>query len=174
MLNIDEFNIETSTDPKYADFLRECYEYAKNNHHHPSTHNAALLIKDDKILLKGMNILPQGVEEKKERFEGKDKHIYPNHAERDLIYKAARKGISTEGLTMVMPWLPCIPCANAIISSGIKTLIVHKQMFERTRDGWQEELKNAIQIMKEAKVKMIIYDGLVGSKAYMHSQEWDA
>jgi len=75
---------------------------------------------------------------------------------------------------MVMPWIPCIPCANAIISSGIKKLIFHKQMAERTREGWQEELKNAIQIMKEAKIELIAYDGLVGAKAYMHSQEWDA
>ena len=75
---------------------------------------------------------------------------------------------------MVMPWLPCIPCTNAIISSGIKKLIVHKQMIERTREGWQEELKNAVQIMKEAGVHIEAYDGLVGVKAYMHSQKWYA
>ena len=129
---------------------------------------------NDKIILKGLNVLPLGVKEKKERFEGDDKHIYPNHAERDLVYKAARKGVPTEGLTMVMPWLPCIPCANAIISSGIKKLIVHKQMFERTREGWQKELKNAVQIMKEANIHIVAYDGIVGAKAYMHSQEWAA
>ncbi|MDT8413714.1 MAG: hypothetical protein RQ875_14720, partial [Vicingaceae bacterium] len=77
-------------------------------------------------------------------------------------------------LTMVMPWLPCIPCTNAIITSGIKKLIVHKQMIERTADKWKEELENAVQIMKEAGVKIIAYDGLIGTKAYMHSEEWDA
>ena len=106
--------------------------------------------------------------------KGPDKHIYPNHAERDLVYLAAKKGIKTNGLTMVMPWLPCIPCANAVISSGIKKLIIHKQMVERTREGWQEELKNAVKIMKEAGVKMIAYDGEVGAKAYMHSEFWNA
>ncbi len=65
---------------------------------------------------------------------------------------------------MVMAWLPCIACANAVISAGIKTLIVHKQMIERTREGWQEELKNAVQIMNEAGVKIIAYDGLVVQK----------
>jgi len=118
--------------------------------------------------------LPPGVKELKERFEGDNKHMYPNHAERDLIYKAARKGIKTEGLTMIMPWLPCIPCANAVISAGIKQFVIHKQMVERTRKGWQKELKDAVQIMKEAGINIIAYDGVVGAKAYMHSQEWDA
>lgn len=172
-MDITNLDIEISKNPEYKELLKECYDYARNSNH-PSTHNAALLVDNNKIILKGMNVLPPGVKELKERFEGDNKHIYPNHAERDLVYKAAKQGISTNNLTMVMAWLPCIPCANAVISSGIKTLIVHKQMVERTREGWQEELKNAIQIMNEAGVKIIAYDGIVGVKAYMHSQDWDA
>lgn len=172
-MNLEKLGIKISKNPKYKELLRECYNYAKKSHH-PSTHNAALLFKDNKIILKGINILPPGVKEKKERFEGDNKHVYPNHAERDVIYKAAKKGIKTNGLTMIMAWLPCIPCADAIISAGIKKLIVHKQMVERTREGWKEELKNAVQIMKEAGVNIEAYDGFVGAKAYMHSQEWNA
>lgn len=172
-MNIEKLDIKFSKDLEYKVLLKDCYTYAKKSNH-PSTHNAALLLDRKKVVLRGVNILPPGVKKLKERFEGDNKHIYPNHAERDVIYKAARKGISTEGLTMVMPWLPCIPCANAIISAGIERLVVHKQMVERTRGGWQEELKNAVQIMNEAGVKIIAYDGLVGAKAYMHSQEWDA
>ena len=172
-MDVEKLGIKISKEKKYARFLKDCYIYSKQSHH-PSTHTAALLVKNGKIILKGKNVLPKGVEEKPERFEGPNKHIYPNHAERDLVYKAAKEGIKTEGLTMVMPWLPCIPCANAIISSGIRKLIVHKQMIERTREGWQEELKNAVQILTEASVEIIAYDGVVGAKAYMHSQEWDA
>ena len=172
-MKTDELGIKTSKEIKYLKWLKECYDYSKKSNH-PSTHNAALLIRDNKVILGGVNILPLGVKMIKERFEGENKHVYPNHAERDLIYKAAKKGISTDKLIMVMPWLPCIPCANAIISAGIKKLVVHKQMVERTREGWQEELKNAVQIMKEAGVGIIAYDGKVGAKAYMHSQEWMA
>ena len=172
-MDLKKLKIETSTKEKYADWLRECYDYATTSHH-PSTHNAALLIKDGKVILKGVNRLAPGVKETKERFEGPNKHLYPNHAERDLVYKAARQGIKTDGLTMVMAWLPCINCANAVISVGIKDLVVHKQMIERTREGWIEELTNAVQIMHEANINIIAYDGLVGKKAYMHSKEWDA
>ncbi|MBN2459380.1 hypothetical protein JXB28_03790 [Candidatus Woesearchaeota archaeon] len=172
-MDLDKLGIKASKKAECGVLLKECYAYAKKSYH-PSTHNAALLVDKGKIILRGVNVLPPRVKRKKERFEGNNKHIYPNHAERDLVYKAARKGISTSGLTMVMPWLPCIPCANAIISSGIATLIVHKQMVERTREGWQEELRNAVKIMKEAGVKIIAYDGRVGAKAYMHHEVWDA
>jgi hypothetical protein len=47
-------------------------------------------------------------------------------------------------------------------------------MVEKTREGWQEELKNAVEIMQEAGVKILAYDGLVGEKAYMHRGDWDA
>jgi deoxycytidylate deaminase len=75
---------------------------------------------------------------------------------------------------MVMPWLPYIPCADAIITSDIKKLIVHKQMIIRTKEKWKEELINAVQMMKEAGVKILAYDGEIGVKAFMHGKEWIA
>jgi len=174
MLDVSSLkNIEISTKELYRDFLRDCYKYAAGSNH-PSTHTAALLVNDGKVILRGKNVFPSGVKYTKERVMGENKHIYPNHAERDLVYKAAKKGIKMDGLMMVMPWLPCISCANAVISSGIEKLVVHKQMIERTREGWQKELRDAVQILQEAGVKIIAYDGVVGAKAYMHSEEWDA
>lgn len=170
---MEKLGIKISTNSTYKEFLKKCYDYASKSNH-PSTHTAALIVNKNKIILKGKNVLPPGVKNLKKRFEGENKHMYPNHAERDVIYKAARKGVKTKGLAMVMPWLPCIPCADAIISSGIKTLIVHKQMIKRTRRKWQKELKDAVKYMKEAGIKIIAYDGLVGAKAYMHHENWKA
>lgn len=166
-------NIEITTNVAYRGLLKDCYNYASKSNH-PSTHTAALLVDNGKVILRGKNIFPSGVKYTKERVTGDNKHMYPNHAERDLVYKAARQGIKTEGLTMVMPWLPCILCANAVISSGIEKLIVHKQMIEKTKEGWQKELKDAVQILGEAGIEIIAYDGVVGAKAYMHSNEWNA
>jgi dCMP deaminase len=166
-MKVKELGLKESSDERYREWLKECFEYAKISKH-PTTHNAALLIKDGNVILRGANILPSGVKDKPERYEGEKRHLYPNHAERDLVYRAAKEGIKTDGLTMVMPWIPCINCANAVISSGIKKLIVHKMMVENTREGWQQELKNAIEILKEASVEIIAYDGFVGSKVYMN------
>ncbi len=172
-MDVEKLGIKISKGLRFKELLKKCYTHAQKSNH-PTTHNAALLIDKGKIILQGTNTLPPGVKAKKERLEGDNRHIYPNHAERDVVYQAARKGISTEGLTMVMPWLPCIPCANAVISSGVKELVVHKQMIERTREEWQKELHNAVEILHEAGVHIIAYDGPVGAKAYMHGHDWDA
>lgn len=166
-------NIEITTDEQYRDFIKDCYDYASTSNH-PKTHMAALLVDNGKVILRGINVLPKGVKNLKERFEGNNKHIYLNHAERDLIYKAAKNGIKTQGLTMITLWPPCILCANAIISSGIKKVVIHKQMAERAKKKWEEELQNAARIMEEAGVKIFAYDGVVGAKGYLHGQEWDA
>lgn len=172
-MDVKKLDIIRSDKPQYASWLCEAYDYAKKSRH-PSTHNAALLVRNGRIILSGVNNFPPGVKHRKERIKALNKHNYLNHAERDVIFKAAKSGISTKGAVMIMPWLPCIACANAIITSGIKKLIVHRQMVERTKKKWVPELKNAVKIMKEAKVKVIAYDGTIGAKAYMHKKHWNA
>lgn len=172
-MDIKELEIEESDSEDYKVLLKDCYDYANEKGKHPTTHNAALLVRNGEVILRGANILPPGVEETKERYEGDNRHIYPNHAERDLVFKAARQGIATDGLIMVMPWLPCINCANAVISSGIKKLIVHKAMIEKTREAWQAELRDAVSIMREAGVGIVAYNGVVGTKVYMNREEHD-
>ena len=172
-MDVYGLNISVSNEPKYAEWLKMCYNYAKKSDH-PSTHNAALLVDGNKVVLKSANLFPPGVKPLEYRLEEGNRNIYINHAERDVIYKAAKEGIATKGLTMVMPWLPCIPCANSVISAGIEKLICHKQMIERTKEKWVEELKEAVKIMHEAGIEIIAYDGKVGAKAYMHQREWDA
>lgn len=172
-MNFDALNIAVTTDERTGSLLKQCYEYAAESHH-PSTHNAAFLMNETEVVIRGINMLPPGVEEKPERFEGENKHVYLNHAERDVIYRAAKEGIATQGLTMIMPWLPCIHCANAVISAGIAVLIVHKQMIFKTSDRWKEELKQALELLREAGVQVLAYDGTVGAKAYMHKESWKA
>lgn len=172
-MDVSALDIVISREALHKEWLLQCYLHAQQSIH-PSTHNAALIIRDNAVILAGVNNLPPGVSIVKERFEGENKHIYPNHAERDVIYRAARAGIPTQGLTMVMPWLPCIPCTNAVISSGIQTLVMHKQMIERTKERWREELRMGVQLMKEAGLNLIAYDGAVGHIAYMHGTKWDA
>ncbi len=172
-MDVKKLGIETTQDKKYASWIRACYRYARKSSH-PTTHVGALLVKDNKIILKGMNTFAPGVKHTKKRTTGESVHHYLNHAERDLIYKAAKKGLSIKGLTMAMPCLPCINCVNAIITSGIKFLVTHKQMIEKTDDRWREEIEDAVNMLKESKVKIIAYDGKLNVKAYFNYNEWEA
>ncbi len=42
-------NIEITTDKLYKDLLKDCYDYASKSNH-PSTHTAALLVDDEKVI----------------------------------------------------------------------------------------------------------------------------
>lgn len=61
------------------------------------------------------------------RFERPKKYLYFEHAERNAIYLAARNGVRTLGSTMYTQGLPCADCSRAIVQSGIKKIILHKQ-----------------------------------------------
>jgi dCMP deaminase len=168
----EQLGIKLSKDSKYAEWLKECYSHSKNSKH-PSAYMPALLIKNGEVILKGINNLPPGVIEKKERFEGENKHIFPNHAERDLIYNAARKGISTDNLTMIMPFSPCLQCASAIITSGIKKLIMHKQSIESRANQLGQTLKDGIEILKEANIEIVAFDGILGIEIFKQGKKWN-
>lgn len=128
----------------------------------PSTQNGAVLV-DDKgnVVLSAVNSFPDGVAETQERQTKPLRYKFSVHSERNVLYRAARLGIKTEGLTMVCPWAACSDCAQAIIQTGIKRLVVHKQALDRS-DKWQENIELAFKMLREAGVEIIVFDGKIG------------
>jgi dCMP deaminase len=147
--------------------LKIAYEEAVNSPD-PSTQNAALLV-DKSIVLKAVNEFPVGVEYTEERWERPLKYKIIEHAERNVIFKAARQGIATEGLTMVAPWAACSNCARAIIQAGIKRLVRHKEAGDRSPEFWAQEIEIADQMLKEAGVEVLDYHGEIGAPEVRHS-----
>lgn len=74
-------------------------------------------------LISSSNVLTKGVMPLPERCSRPHKYNWIEHAERSVIYKAARYGYPLDGATMYMRWFPCAECARAIVSSGISTLV---------------------------------------------------
>lgn len=154
--------------------LKEAYRVALKSPD-PSTQNAALLVTDNgTILSAAYNCFPNNVLYTPERLERPLKYKIIEHAERNSIYTAARHGISTSGLTMVCPWAACTDCARGIIQAGIKRLITHKQAGDRSPDFWRQEIDIANQMLSEAGVEILSFDGEVGfTKTVLHSgQRW--
>lgn len=127
---------------------------------------------DGKVILSAINSFPNRIAETEERQKDKEtRYKLSVHAERNLIYSAARLGIKTNGLIMVCPWATCTECAQSIIQSGIKTLITHKQALDRS-GHWQEDINFAFDILKEAGVEIIIFDGKIGVGKILRSNEY--
>ena len=156
----------------WKELLKVAYEEAVNSPD-PSTQNAALLVNDGAVVLKAVNEFPIGVEYTEERWERPLKYKIIEHAERNVIYKAARQGIATDGLTMVSPWSCCSDCARAIIQAGIKCLVRHKDAGDRSPEFWAEEIAIADQMLKEAGLEVLDYHGKIGAPEVRHSgQIW--
>ncbi len=146
--------------------LKQAYEVALGSPD-PSTQNGALLTNVyGRVLQVDYNRFPNRVAYLDERWERPIKYKYIEHAERNVIYGAARnRNIkSTEGLIMVCPWAACTDCARAIIQAGIRELITHKQAMDRSPERWFEEVELAHVMLREAGVEITNFSGKIGVK----------
>lgn len=162
-------------EPRTQDYLRLAYLYAWENSQDPKTKNGSVLMTYDGHLTYGCNHLPNGIAVTDERFaDPKIKDPLVEHAETDSILKAGRDGHATAGSVLYCCWAPCIPCARAIITAGVGTLITHKQMHLRTYEKYLKSIEQAIAYLQEAGVQYSQFDGFVGGcEGWMSNERWE-
>lgn len=102
----------------------------------PNTQNGACIVQDDSPVSLGYNGFPRGCSdddypwerESEDKDKYKTKYPYVEHAERNAIYNAARRGIKTSGAVIFIysekGYYPCDECARAIIQSGINKVVM--------------------------------------------------
>jgi dCMP deaminase len=146
----------------HLNFLREAYKFAVENSTDPSTQNGAVIVVDGKIVARGANHFPLGVQENDLRWQRPAKYQYVEHAERNAIYDAASRGVSTQGSIMYCPWFACADCGRAIIQSKITEVIGHNTPLHETSPNWKDSIAVAIQMFKEAGVKFSYVSGEIG------------
>jgi dCMP deaminase len=153
-------------------FLNLAYEYAKEFSPDPRTQNGAIIVDPTtlEIISYGANRFPEGVKNLPERLQPEIKKDYLEHAERDAIFSALRKGRCTQGMTMYVPWFACTDCAKAIIGAGIKCVVGHLAPCS-TSSTWSASINTGLIILEEANVKYRYYDGPVGVKNLRFSGE---
>lgn len=93
-----------------------------------------------------------------ERWIGQAKADYVEHAERACIYQAAKDGVATAYLGLVATWVACPDCARAIISSGIKEVLVDRASLEFTTPKWERSVRQGLAMIEEAGIKLVIHE----------------
>lgn len=155
-------------------YLRIAHQFAETSPD-PSTQNGAILVQTDAagldhVIGGGANEFPRGVKYTPERFERPLKYSYIEHAERNSILDAARRGNSTDGSTMYVLWAACADCARAIIQAGVKRVVTHA--FYHTQDNstttggrkdWSASIDPAFTMLREAGVEIVFFDESLGS-----------
>ncbi len=126
------------------------------------THVGAVVVDSDNVLVStGYNSLPRHIELDEEGVrlsrEGGEKYYWMEHAERNAIYNAARRGTVLKGCKIYVPWTPCTDCARGIIQCGISEVVIHKngqEFYDKHTNGkWIESYKRTYTMFKEAGVE---------------------
>jgi dCMP deaminase len=99
----------------------------------------------------GWNGFPRGINDDVDcRHERPEKYLWTKHAEENAITNAARKGVSTMGATIYIPWFPCANCAGDIIQSGISTVVAY---YPDAQDPvWGANMAQSQHMLEEAGV----------------------
>lgn len=147
-----------------SNYDKDCLEFAliaARKSPDPSTQNGAYLACNDGYSASACNEFPRGVQYKDERWERPIKYSYIEHAERNVIYRAAQKGLSTDYATLYCPWFACADCARAIIQAGI-VRCVGLDHTANTHPRWIESIKVAMEMLGEAGVACEFIDHKFG------------
>lgn len=101
----------------------------------------------------GYNGMPRGCNDDiATRHEKPEKYYWFEHAERNLIYNAARVGTPLEGCTLIVSTLfPCMDCARAIIQAGfIKVITANLSTPDHIHSIlWTEHKTKSIELFAE-------------------------
>jgi dCMP deaminase len=123
----------------------------------PSTQNGAVLWSG-LVVAADCNRFPTGVEYSDERWERPIKYKWVEHAERNAIFQAARRGVATEGITMICPCAACSDCSRAIVAAGIAKLVRLPFNNKVTGSHWHDDCVIGDTIMREGGVEIIELD----------------
>lgn len=164
-------------------YITMCYLVSMRSRD-PNTHVGSVIVDADNVLVAtGYNSLPRGIEIDAERKrlsrENGEKYHWMEHAERNAIYNAARRGTTLKGCRLYVPWSPCTDCARAIIQCGISEVIIHRngQDFydEHTNGKWNESYKRVAEMFSETGVRVrYVHCNVVVPEIYMNSKIHDA
>src|SRR5580700_3438283 len=117
---------------------------------------AVLLAANGGATIVACNTFPRGVRDLDERHEGDGRFVWMEHAERNAIFEAARRGVATAGAHITSTFFPCIDCARAIVGAGIICLDTPAPAFDDP--VWGASFARSQVILREGGVDIRIVD----------------
>lgn len=155
------------------EYLRLACQFAAETSDDLRTQNGAVLaMKDGEPIdyLIGANRLPSHIHGGGRLF-APAKYLFIEHAEREVIYTAARLGVQTDGATLYCPWFACCDCARAIIGAGIKEVVGLAILDVLTPERWRANVQTALQMLIEARIGTRWVADRVGAKILFDDKE---
>lgn len=154
-------------------FMHEVYWWARRSKD-PRTKIGAVLVRpgDKDPISHGYNGFARDVNDNEiERWEKPEKYEWVVHAEDNAVLNCARKGQSSKGAIMFTQGVPCTRCTDACIQGDIIEIVVHKQWQDYEKQfGWEKWIQSAKRSekkLKEAGIKVRVFDGVLGMQGVL-------
>ena len=114
---------------------------------------AIIVDKDNRIISTGYNGFVSGINDDVDaRHDRPAKYLFTEHGERNALYSCTKRGIATDGCTMILEWYPCADCARGIVQSGIKKVICLPPDF--SDDRWGVSFKASQEMFEESGIEV--------------------
>lgn len=145
-------------------YLQDAVSVARHSED-PSTQVGAILVLPNAgpVLSAWNHVLPVLSERGYPR-QVSDKGFCTEHAERAVIFKALKNGLSVGGLTMYCTWAACAECARSIIHFGIRRVVTFNSLVERTPDRWNNSVRAGQEMMMDSGIQLVGWRGDLGTK----------
>lgn len=154
-LLIDQELVNEIVDPNYEDVsgLINAYHAARDSQH---TTQVGAYINASRVGVSGHNDKERGT-----------------HAESNAVATAARLGVRTQDQTMYAPWASCADCAGVVRAAGIKRVVTHVSVMERTSHRWQASVQRGLYLLRDGgvQVDMVTRPSLTGFSILFDSEE---
>lgn len=169
-------------------FMSMCYMTALRSRDVHTKVGAIIVDHMNDIISIGYNSLPRGINYEGEIGEdgipsrlsriNNEKYDWCEHAERNAIYNAARKGARTDGGIAYVTAMPCKECIRGLVQAGVNEVVIHRHghdLFhkDRTNDSkYANQTKFFNEICDEAGIIVRWYDGpVIGDvRAYFNGE----
>ena len=152
------------------ELLRKTYEYAHESDDRSTKLGAMIWHPEHGMIVRGCNHFIPGYGDAPEHHERPLKYAITEHAERDVIYKSMKVG-PIGNCILVCPWVACPDCARAIVLSGLRHVICHKECMDRTPERWRDMVNTGLNILYCGGVEVIHWSGEVGNVENLNNGE---
>lgn len=136
-------------------FLKLAEHYATWSKDESTKVGCVVVGRDKVVVSSGYNGLPRGADDNKsERMARPEKYFWFEHAERNAIFNAAKRGTALSGSTLYSTLCPCMDCARAVVQSGIKRVVTPEPDKTKYSQLWDTHFPKTIELFRECGVKL--------------------
>jgi hypothetical protein len=155
------------------DYLQTALAVARRESQDPRTQAGAVLLIGG-FQYEAANRVPGGIELPDYVLQSNLKYDYIEHAERAVIFQAARGAFEDDDFARAVlyaPWFACPDCARAIVGVGIREVVGLATLRAMTPQRWERSVTAGEKILERAGVSMRWVCGLVGEKITFNGKE---